>query len=88
MILSRDLNDSAGLSPIREIRENFEDFSGQRNQGKRGVFSQNQGEKFKMRELFFGTIFGPFNLRKMLFKAVKTFFRSCQEIALNKAIFA
>ena len=33
------------LFPVREIRE------------KQGVFSQNQGKKFEIRELFFKTIF-------------------------------
>ena len=50
------------LFPVREIRE------------KQGVFSQNQGKKFQIRELFFQTIFKPFkpiNLRKMFFKTVK-----------------
>ena len=51
-------------------------FSSQGNQGKTGggVFSQNQGKKFQIRELFFQTIFKPFkpiNLRKMFFKTVK-----------------
>ena len=50
------------LFPVREIRE------------KQGFFSQNQGKKFQIRELFFQTIFKPFkpiNLRKMFFKTVK-----------------
>ena len=50
------------LFPVREIRE------------KQGFFSQNQGKKFQIRELFFQTIskpFKPINLRKMFFKTVK-----------------
>ena len=50
------------LFPVREIRE------------KQGFFSQNQGKKFQIRELFFQTIFKPFkpiNLRKMFFRNVK-----------------
>ena len=49
-------------------------FSSQGNQGKTRVFSQNQGKKFQIRELFFQTIFKPFkpiNLRKMFFNTVK-----------------
>ena len=62
-------------------------FSSQGSQGKMG-FSAKIREKFQIREHFFRTILKPFSLRKMLFKTLKTFFRSCQEIALNEAIFA
>ena len=69
---------SSGFPPIREVREfreNFEDFFQSGKSGKnRGFFSQNQGKKFQIRELFFQTIFKPFkpiNLRKMFFKTVK-----------------
>ena len=37
------------------------------SQGKQGVFSQNQGKNFEIREVFFKTIFEPFNLRKNRF---------------------
>ena len=56
-----------GFPPIREIRENFEDFFQSGKSGENGVFSQNQGT-------FFQTIvktFKPINLRKMFFKTVK-----------------
>ena len=40
-------------------------------------------------EIFFAIeIRAEFNLRKIFFKTVKPFFTSCQEIALNEAIFA
>ena len=48
-------------------------FSSKGNQGKQWVFSQNQGKKFQIRELFPQTIFRPFkpiNLR-IFFKTVK-----------------
>ena len=64
----------AGFPPIREFRENFEDFFQSGKSGKNGFFSQNQGKKFQIRELFPQTIFKPFkpiNLRKMFFKNVK-----------------
>ena len=60
------------LFPVREIRE------------KQGFFSQNQGKKFQIRELFSQTIFKPFkpiNLRKMFFKTVKP-----QELSGNRNI--
>ena len=51
-------------------------FSSQGNQGKKqGIFSQNQGKIFQIRELFPQTIFKPFkpkNLRKTFFKTVKS----------------
>ena len=54
-----------------------------------GVFSQNQGKYFQIRELFSKTISKHFNLRKnVFFQTVKPFFRNYQEIALNEAIFA
>ena len=37
---------TAGFPPIREIRENFEDFFQSGKSGKNGFFSQNQGKKF------------------------------------------
>ena len=47
---------AVGFPPIREfreIRENFEDFFSVREiREKQGVFSQNQGKKFHIRELF------------------------------------
>ena len=55
---------------IREIRKNFEDFFQSGKSGKTGVFSQNQGKKFQIRE-FFSKPFKPINLRKMFFKSVK-----------------
>ena len=67
---------TAGFPPIREIREfreNFEDFFQSGKSGKNRIFSQNQGKKFQIRELFFQIIFKPFkpiNLRKMFFKTV------------------
>ena len=76
---------NTGFPPIREIGENFEDFFQSRKSGKNGVFSQNQGT-------FFQTIFKPSkpikpkSLRKMFLRLLNL--RSCQEIALNKAIFA
>ena len=45
-------------------------FSSQGNQGKRGVFSQNQGKNFEIRELLFQNHFQPFkhfNQRKKTF---------------------
>ena len=60
----------AGFPPIREFRENFETFSSQGNQGKWGVFSQNQGKNFEIRELLFQNHFQPFkhfNPRKKTF---------------------
>ena len=62
---------TSGFPPIGEFRENFEDFFQSGKSGKNGFFSQNQGKKFQIRELFFQTIFKPFkpiNLRKMFFK--------------------
>ena len=59
---------NTGFPPIREFRENFEDFF---QSGKSG---KNRGFSAKIRELFFQTIFKPFkpiNLRKMFFKTVK-----------------
>ena len=70
----------AGFSPIKEIRENFEDFS---QSGKTGGFSTKLGGKIEIRELFFQTIFKPFkpiNLRKMFLRLLNL--RSCQEIAI------
>ena len=46
---------TSGFPPIREIREfreNFEDFFQSGKSGKNGFFSQNQGKKFQIRELF------------------------------------
>ena len=42
-------------------------FSSQENQGKTGGFQPKSGEKIQIRELFFKTIFKPFNLRKNVF---------------------
>ena len=42
----------AGFPPIREIRENFEDIFQSGKSGKNGFFSQNQGKKIQIRELF------------------------------------
>ena len=53
----------AGFPPIREIREfreNFEDFFQSGKSGKNGFFSQNQGKKFQIRELFFPNHFQTF----------------------------
>ena len=70
-----------GIPLIREIRENFEDFFQSGKSGKnRGFSAKIREEKFQIRELFFKTFFKPFNLRKMLFKTVKTFF---QELSGN-----
>ena len=69
---------------------NFEGFFQLGKSGKTGAFSQNQGKKFQIRELFPQTIFRPFkptNLRKMFFLRLLNL-RSCQEIGLNEAIFA
>ena len=43
---------NAGFPPIREIRENFEDFFQSGKSEKQGVFSQNQRKKFQIREVF------------------------------------
>ena len=64
----------SGFPPDREIRENFEDFSSQGNQQKTGGFNQNQGKNLKSGNFFSK----PFS---------NLFFQSCQEIALNEAIF-
>ena len=42
----------AGFPPIREFRENFEDFFQSGKSEKNGVFSKNQGKNFEIRELF------------------------------------
>ena len=39
---------------------NFEDFFQSRKSGQKGVFSQNQGKKIQIRELFSQTISKPF----------------------------
>ena len=71
----------SGFPPIREFRENFEDFF---QSGKNRVFQPKSGKKIWNQGTFFQTIFKPFkpiNLRKMFFKSVKL--RSCQEIAIS-----
>ena len=58
--------------PIREIKENLEDFFQSGKSGKTGGFQPKSGKKFQIRELFFKTIFKPFNLEgKCFFKTVK-----------------
>ena len=70
-----ELNLPAGFPPIREFRENFEDFFQSGKSGKnRGFSAKIREKKFQIRELFSQTIFTPFkpiNLRKMFFKTVK-----------------
>ena len=64
------------LFPVREIRE-------------KQVFSQNQGKKFQIRELFskpFSNLFKPKIWEKCFLRLLNL--RSCQEIALNEAVFA
>ena len=56
------------------------------NRGKMGFSAKIRGKKFQIRELFSQTIFKPSNLRKMFLRLLNL--RSCQEIALNGAIFA
>ena len=57
-----------GFPPIREIRDNFEDFFAVREiREKQDAFSQNQGKKFQIRELFFQNHFQTFKLRKNVF---------------------
>ena len=52
-------------------------------------FQPKSGKKFSNQGIFFKTIFKPFKVREnVFFKTVKPFSRSCQEIALNVAMFA
>ena len=55
-------------------------FSSQGNQGKTGGFQPKSGKKISNQGIFFKTILKPSNLRKMLFKTVKTSF---QELSGN-----
>ena len=61
----------AGFPPIREFRENFEDFFQSGKSGKNGGFQPKSGKKISNQGTFFQTIFKPINLRKMFFKTVK-----------------
>ena len=56
-----------GFPPIREIRENFENFF---QSGKNSGFSAKIREKISNQGTFSKTILKPFNLRKTFFKAV------------------
>ena len=78
-----------GFPPIREIREHFEDFFQSGKSGKNRGFSAKIREKnFKSGNSFSKPFSNLFNLTKTFYKNVKPFFRNCQEIALNEAIFA
>ena len=76
---------NTGFPPIREIGENFEDFFQSGKSGKNGVSA-------KIRELFskpFSNLLNPLNPKiwgKCFLRLLNL--RSCQEIALNEAIFA
>ena len=67
-------NNMSGFPPIREFRENFEDFFQSGKSGENRGFSAKIREKIQIREFFFQTIFKlfkPINLRKFFFKTVK-----------------
>ena len=71
----------AGFPPIREFRENFEDFFQSGKSGKNRGFSAKIREKISNQGTFFQTIFKPFkpkNLRKICFETVKS-----QELSRN-----
>ena len=73
-----------GFPLIREIRENFEDFFQSGKPGENGVFSQNQGINFQIRELVFKTILIPFNPSKNVFRWFKFTLKPPYSIACGK----
>ena len=66
-----------GFPPIREIRENFEEFFQSGKSGNnRGFSAKIRGKNFKLWNLFFfKIIFKHFNLSKNAFKTVKPCFQ-------------